>query len=282
MEDKCWRMELFFTHFKGKRDLDIMLDTVMERGGPDEVFALVSEWKERGNDFFKKGQFGRAIEQYDMTTKYLLCTWMVSTVNSDHCTNLTVLLHLNMEACALKVGSFQRAFDLCSLVIKINPDNTKARYRRAMAALEVGFTNTAFEDLSKAMSFDPNNKEIQRELGKIVLRFKSIIKEKRKLDSSDSLEGSEDYLSPPIINDVEPLITFEGQRVNDVWGCSSTSAFSGRRDVDLSNTRQGGEEPIVGVLPCSIDNLVIEHKPCEGVTGTPLLILFLLGLRILC
>lgn len=96
MEGICWKRELFYTRFKDERDLDTMMDTVMELGEPEEVFTLVSRMKEKGNEFFKRGKFDLTTAHYDVAAKYLSCTWMVSTVDSDMCKDLAVLLHLNL------------------------------------------------------------------------------------------------------------------------------------------------------------------------------------------
>lgn len=48
-------------HFNGERDLDIIMDTVMELGEPDKVFALVRRLKEERNSFFKRGEYDLAI-----------------------------------------------------------------------------------------------------------------------------------------------------------------------------------------------------------------------------
>lgn len=153
MDGNNCKSELFNTHFKGERDVYIMIDTVMELGDPDKVFDLVSRTKEEGNELFKRREFGLPIEQYDITAKYLLCTWMMSEVDSDLCKDLIVSLHLKLAVCAIKLGYFQRAFDLCSLIINTNPASTKGRFRRAKATLGVGLMTTAFEDLTTAARF---------------------------------------------------------------------------------------------------------------------------------
>lgn len=83
-----------------------MMDTIIEPGEPEEVFALVGKLKETGNGVFKRGEFGLVIALYDMEAKYLLHTWIASTVDSDMCKDFAVSLHLNLTVCAIKVGSF--------------------------------------------------------------------------------------------------------------------------------------------------------------------------------
>lgn len=97
---------------------------------------------------------------------------MESNVDFVLCKDLGVQLHLNLATCAIKLGFFQRTLDLCSIVISFKPDSTKARFRRAKAAkvaLEMGMIAMALDDLTTTASLDPGKKEIQSELGKVVV-----------------------------------------------------------------------------------------------------------------
>lgn len=129
----------------------------------------------------------------ELAAKYLLCTWMASRVDFNLCKDLLISLHLNLAACTLKQGSFQRAFNLCFLVTNINPECIKARFRRAKASLEIDFTTIDLDYLKIAMSLDPTDIEVFSELGKVELLLKSYLKGKRKLDSFDPQSGSSDF-----------------------------------------------------------------------------------------
>lgn len=185
MEGLSWREELLDIHFQDEGEFVEIMDTVVRFGEPAEVLTPVSTWKGGGNSLFKKGQFDLANDQYDRAAKYLTCTLLASTVDFDLYKELVIALLLNLAACAIKLGSFQRAMNVCSLVIHIQPDSIKAWFRRAKAALELGLITSAFEDLTQAVSLDPNNKAIQSEMGKVVLLFSSTIKGTRKLDGFD-------------------------------------------------------------------------------------------------
>lgn len=214
-----------------------MTDTVTGLGEPIEVISLVSVGKDEGNSSFNHGKFGLAYQQYEDAARCLSCTLMMSSVDSVQCTDLAVSLLLNIADCALKLGYFQRVLELCSLVINISPNNIKARFRRAKAAMELGLTVRAFEGLTKAMSLDLSNKEIQIELGKVVLLFQSTTKSKRKLYSFDPPEEHKD------------------------------GALSGGRDLDSHCLEQGSEEPgKMWSLPFMSASIVIKDLSYSDVT----------------
>lgn len=144
-----------------------------------------------------------------------------------------------MAACNLKLGSFKRAFDLCSFVLNINPNNTKARLRRAKAAMEIGLTNSVFEDLTTTLSLDPNNKKIRNEMGKLVQFSTSTAKGKRKLGSFEYQEES-----------------------GDCGPCRG-------RVLDSPYILQGSEESTVAKksLPCMYASTVTKEDPCEHGIG---------------
>lgn len=153
MEGICWNKELLDINFQDEDEFVKVMDNVTKLEEPAAVLSLVSTWKEGGDLFFNKGQFGLANAKYDMAAKYLTYTLLVSTIEFDPCKELAVALLLNLTTCALKLGLFQRAFDVCSLVINIQSDSTKAWFGRAKAYFGNGFDNYSVWRLKKNSKF---------------------------------------------------------------------------------------------------------------------------------
>lgn len=241
MESSCWKEDLLLTHFKEENEFVTMVNTTTALGEPYEVLAIVSTLKEIGNSYFKYGKFGLANDHYDRAAKHLSCLLMMSDVDPDVCKDLAVSLHLNLVACALKLGSFHTVLELCSVVLSINPDSTNARFGRAKTALGVGLTATSYEDLTKALSSDPKNSKIKNESRKVALLFKIEIRGKRKLDNRDHLEGNRD--------------------------CS----LSRESDLDSPCVVQGRKHPDMGmqVFPCEYASTVVAKKLCGAASGVP-------------
>ena len=80
------------------------------------------------------------------------------------------LLHTcrtNRAICFLKQNNFQSAIYECNLVLKQDPTNIKALYRRACARSGYGLINQAKEDLESLLKVDPTNKSALSELAKV-------------------------------------------------------------------------------------------------------------------
>lgn len=150
MANLCWKEEMLDINFHDEEEFDKIMKTVVELREPAKVLALVSTQKEGGNFFFNNEKFELANDKYIMSAKYLICTLLASMIDFVTCQELEVALLLNCAACAIKLGSFQRAVDLCSLVINIQPECTKAWFRRVKAVMEVGLITTSYQDLIKA------------------------------------------------------------------------------------------------------------------------------------
>uniref|UniRef100_A0A803MIV5 Uncharacterized protein n=1 Tax=Chenopodium quinoa TaxID=63459 RepID=A0A803MIV5_CHEQI len=62
---------------------------------------------------------------------------------------------------------FEQVGRFCLVVLDINPSNVKALFiRRAMAAVELGWSDLAYWDLITASNLDPSNQEIANQLKK--------------------------------------------------------------------------------------------------------------------
>ncbi|KAL2928694.1 Peptidyl-prolyl cis-trans isomerase FKBP62 [Bienertia sinuspersici] len=70
-----------------------------------------------------------------------------------------------MAATLLKKKEFQHVGKLCSIVLNYNPENVKALFRRANAAIGLGKYEFACWDLRVAQDVEPSNQEVVRKLG---------------------------------------------------------------------------------------------------------------------
>ncbi|KAG8769327.1 hypothetical protein FRC12_005034 [Ceratobasidium sp. 428] len=111
-----------------------------------------TEHKEKGNASFKAGNYPEAIGHY---TAAILADSTDPT------------FPLNRAAAYLKLNKNQDAERDCSTVLKLQPTNVKAMFRRAQAKIGLGNFSDARTDLLAAAKADPGNAAVRAEFSKV-------------------------------------------------------------------------------------------------------------------
>ncbi|GMY19703.1 70 kDa peptidyl-prolyl isomerase-like [Fagus crenata] len=139
--------------------------------------------KNDGNVLFSAGKFWRASRKYEKESssdgQILLILEMHYNLNGaiaatyvefDHSFSddeksvakaLWLSSNLNSAACKLKLGEYLEASILCTKVLKHDPFNVKALYRRSQAYLKISELEKAEEDIKRALTSDPNNRDVK-------------------------------------------------------------------------------------------------------------------------
>ncbi|KAF9347747.1 hypothetical protein BGX26_000795 [Mortierella sp. AD094] len=108
--------------------------------------------KEKGNEFFKKSQYQKAIEHYS-------ASMALDPSNS--------VLPINRAMALLKLERFVEAERDCTLGLKLDSKNVKALWRRGIARRSLGKVDEAKNDFESALKIDPANKAVKEELAKL-------------------------------------------------------------------------------------------------------------------
>ncbi|KAI8595861.1 hypothetical protein EDD21DRAFT_24703 [Dissophora ornata] len=116
----------------------------------DPAAAIIE--KEKGNDFFKKKEYQKAIEHYS-------ASMALDPSNS--------ILPINRAMALLKVERFTDAERDCTLGLKLDSKNVKALWRRGIARRSLGRVDDARRDFEAALKIDPINKAVKEELAKL-------------------------------------------------------------------------------------------------------------------
>jgi len=103
-------------------------DAMLEK--PWQLQQASDEIKQAGNALFKLGQATEALVKYNKALAYL--EHAKSTI--DFVTRVPIML--NRAACFLQLGEYMAAFEECNNVLVLQPDNSKALYRRVKVLLE--------------------------------------------------------------------------------------------------------------------------------------------------
>ncbi|KAF9194900.1 hypothetical protein BGZ51_007120 [Haplosporangium sp. Z 767] len=153
--------------------------------------ALVN--KDLGNESYKQGDIKKALTQYHLAVfglsgldNQLSGMPVLSAHQSDKGvtdsqkteikTNLAIT-YSNMGACHLKNGNYKRAIAVCTDALKHDPNNVKAKFRRAQAKLGEGNLAGAEADLR---SLDENVPGVKAELEKLKKKSKEADLKQRK------------------------------------------------------------------------------------------------------
>ncbi|CDZ98876.1 peptidyl-prolyl cis-trans isomerase [Phaffia rhodozyma] len=142
---------------------------------PEEGLRIAGILKAVGTDYFKKGDFVKALEKYQKAIRYLDQHPYQDTPEEDAAFKaLRFPLLTNAGLCALKVTPKPQAslaVSLCSSALKITPlkpeEEAKALYRRGQAYFELKNDEVAEKDVKAAKALVPNDSAIAAFLVKI-------------------------------------------------------------------------------------------------------------------
>ncbi|KAK5580533.1 hypothetical protein RB653_000553 [Dictyostelium firmibasis] len=121
-------------------------------------------YKEKGTDAFKKNDWKGAIFNYHCAKNYVSGLMGLGDEEDTLSKNMVLVLTNNIAFCNMKLGRFVKAIDQFDIVINSEPNNVKALYRRGKCLVSEKQYIHAEEDLKKALSISPNDKEIIAEL----------------------------------------------------------------------------------------------------------------------
>ncbi|XP_068599553.1 peptidyl-prolyl cis-trans isomerase FKBP8 [Brachionichthys hirsutus] len=137
---------------------------------PAEKIALASNKRERGNAFYKRGDYAFAVNSYSIALQMTESNSKVdiSPEEEDELMNVKVKCLNNMAASQLKLDHYEAAYKSCVSALAHQPKNIKALFRMGKVLALRGEYSEAIQTLRKALSLEPSNKTIHAELSKQV------------------------------------------------------------------------------------------------------------------
>merc|ERR1712063_143797 len=126
----------------------------------EEKVSFGAARKEVGSTLFKHGRIALALERYKKVAEmFSYVDSMKDETMKTKAKDLKRLCELNKAACFLKVKEYAEAKKACDLVLKDEPNNVKAMFRKAQAHYEMKDIQDCIRDLKRLIEIDPQNKD---------------------------------------------------------------------------------------------------------------------------
>mmetsp|Transcript_27314 Transcript_27314/g.75974 ORF Transcript_27314/g.75974 Transcript_27314/m.75974 type:complete len:350 (-) Transcript_27314:210-1259(-) len=148
-----------------------------------EQLQRAMDAKERGAEHYKSQEFAKARDAW------LLAMREMPKTDAGGLNRMELSLHLNLAQVYLQLkgdGDYVEAIAHASEALKIEPENSKALYRRGLALGAIGKYQPAAMDLQRAARIEPRNAEVRKKY------------EEFKQKAMTPEEKSEEDMPPPV------------------------------------------------------------------------------------
>lgn len=133
----------------------------------NEVLTLI---RNSGNQFFKSGKYLQALRKYRKAERYLnmfqnkySCKEAELNGTKETIDKFIVLNNLNIAAVDLKFMNYQAVLEKCNEAILLDPNNSKAYFRRGLAHKFLKNYDESLNDFKVANMLTPGDKLIAQE-----------------------------------------------------------------------------------------------------------------------
>merc|ERR1712187_28452 len=127
-----------------------------------ETISFGNARKEVGSRLLKEGRYELAIARYRKVITLFNYSHKYKDEHRTKAHTLKTACELNIALCYLKLKDFLRARDTCERILKSEPNNIKALFRRASATIAREDYSESVRDLKQLLELDPNNGEAKR------------------------------------------------------------------------------------------------------------------------
>ncbi|TXG70247.1 hypothetical protein EZV62_005182 [Acer yangbiense] len=147
--------------------LDFTKETPFWKMDTQEKIKACERKKHDGNLLFKTANFWHASKKYEKARHQRNAVKLIefdhSFTDDEKCLakGLRISCNLNNAACKLKLEDYSQASKLCTKVLELDSSNVKALFRRSQAYLKTNELEKAEADIKRALTIDPNNREVK-------------------------------------------------------------------------------------------------------------------------
>ncbi|KAH6932670.1 hypothetical protein HPB50_008661 [Hyalomma asiaticum] len=185
-----------------------LLDTYPAKDETDlpfqERLSIGDAKRERGNFWYSRGDYSNAAHCYRRALDFLDDMGLnLSEAPADLQLLLDTRLKVynNLTATQMKMKAYDAAMKSVDFVLKVQPNNVKALYRKGKILAEQGNYSEAVKVLKKVLKIEPDNKIIHQELSRLMWHkeredrieramYKRMFGGSNSTDAKDSSKGS--------------------------------------------------------------------------------------------
>mmetsp|Transcript_11027 Transcript_11027/g.12123 ORF Transcript_11027/g.12123 Transcript_11027/m.12123 type:complete len:236 (-) Transcript_11027:48-755(-) len=167
-------------------------------GDSTSKLQKANDLKAEGNEFFKKKAYKDALFRYNQVFLYLRGLQTYTDEQKEQVKQLTIGTSNNMAACYIIEKKWEKVIVKTDAVLKLDPENNKAIYRRGKAWNEIGDLDKAKADIVRAYKKNPKSKPIREEYAKLRKKLQNHKAKQQKAYSKmlQTIESSEGGLYP--------------------------------------------------------------------------------------
>ncbi|XP_065667228.1 uncharacterized protein LOC100207912 isoform X2 [Hydra vulgaris] len=141
----------------------------------EERIKYANAKRERGNELYMIGDHSSSINVYKRGLKY------VEGSSEMNVLEMKVKLLNNLSAAQLKVNAYAMAIVSLDSVLRVEPKNTKALFRKGKCLEGLGNDEEALKCLKEASTLDPHNKLIHQDIAKVRSRLAVTQKKEKEI-----------------------------------------------------------------------------------------------------
>jgi len=122
---------------------------------PEERVKMAKEFKDAGNEMFKKGDLDAAVKEYEKCLDY------IEFVKEGDVATLEVSVRNNLALIMIKKKNYPAAITHTKKAIEIDSKNPKSYFRLANCYFDTNDFKSAYETAKKGIDIEPHNKELR-------------------------------------------------------------------------------------------------------------------------
>ncbi|RWS25228.1 inactive peptidyl-prolyl cis-trans isomerase FKBP6-like protein, partial [Leptotrombidium deliense] len=152
-----------------------------QRLTPEQILKVCDEERNSGNSYYNAKKFKEAAFRYRKAIQVLEPFVYNNQLKSEDVIGVLLKLYSNAANVYNKIEKPKVAINFCDRVLKLDPNNVKAFYHKAVAKRILGDTESARDLLLKAKKLSPENEDIVKEMKKLEQRMQMDDESERQL-----------------------------------------------------------------------------------------------------